>query len=132
MAVIYRKMQNGREFMKIIDSRHAMSVMIGGPVRTISGAKILWTDNKMIIHDYMDDHVSMPSSEKEFSDAYKLTCKKLKDFFLYKIKPSTMSKKKETRKVNRSAETGKFVTRKYAEKNKATTVRQTVRKGGKK
>lgn len=43
-----------------------------------------------------------------------------------------MAKKASTRKVNRSAVTGKFVSNAFVKKNKATTIRQTVRKGGKK
>jgi hypothetical protein len=43
-----------------------------------------------------------------------------------------MAKKAKTPKVNRSAITGRFVSAEFEKKNKHTTIKQAVKKGGKK
>ena len=81
MIVVYRKMQNGKEFMKIMDGTHALSVLTGGPNKSIKSCRVLYTSNQLVIRDYQDDHVSMPSSELEFLKACKEVQGTIKQFF---------------------------------------------------
>lgn len=87
MVVVYRKMQNGVEFMKIMDGMHALSVLTGtknpfiGKDSTLKSCRILYTNNSMIIHSYKDNHVSMPSSEEEFKTALIAVQKVLSQFY---------------------------------------------------
>jgi hypothetical protein len=57
-------MQNGKEFMKVMDGTHALSVLISD-----SFVRQMYTKNKIFIADYLSDEVAMPSSEKEFEAA---------------------------------------------------------------
>lgn len=82
MKVVYRKMQNGKEFMKIMEGNmYALSVIVAGLTNQIAFGRIHFTENKIVIADYLDDHVSMPSTEAEFETAYKEVAKKFKQFF---------------------------------------------------
>ncbi len=63
--VQYRKMQNGKEFMKINHNLKAMSVYI-----TKLGCRIQFTTNSVVIKDYTGDEVAMPCTEDEFNTAY--------------------------------------------------------------
>lgn len=74
-------MQSEREFMKIMDNRYAISVLIHPPMQVANSTRIIHTKNKIMLLTYQDDHVSMPSSEAEFEAAYKQVQKYLKQFF---------------------------------------------------
>ncbi len=64
---IYRKFQNGREFLKITSPDKMISVLLLGIDR---GCRIQTSNNKLMIHDAFDPRVSMESNVKEFEKAY--------------------------------------------------------------
>lgn len=80
MIVDYRKMRNGKEFMKVLDKSKAISVLFSGPIQTILSGRIIVTTNQTIVRDYFNAEVSEPSSEKEFEKHYNVVKEKLDQF----------------------------------------------------
>lgn len=81
--IIYRKMQNGKEFMiiKQEEKKVALSIMLSDRPG-IEHTRVLLTHNPMIIQEYLDDHVSMPSSRQVFVAVFNTAMDNLMQFAL--------------------------------------------------
>ena len=66
MEIKYRKMNNGMEFMKIINGERAVAVFTSK-----FGSRIQATFNHVMVDSYNDEHVSGESNEDEFNAAFK-------------------------------------------------------------
>lgn len=81
MITVYRKMHNGKEFMKIMDGVHAISVSNGAIGKNVHN-RIQYTNNKMIISDYLNNNdVSGPSDKTEFNKHFKAAILVFYQFF---------------------------------------------------